>query len=86
MQQEMGKLLAVGAQWSKLGEELSNKLNKDGLSLQGLEISMPEVCKIDMSKVSTKAGADYRGRDFKFNPDLELTPPIYIRLKIDQEY
>lgn len=81
-QQEMEKFLAVGAQLSKLGEELSYKL-KDGLSLPDLDISIPEVFKIDFSKVSTKTGADYRGWDFKINPDLELTPPIYVRLKID---
>lgn len=81
-QQEIKKILAGFAQLSKLGEELSYKLN-GGLSLQNVDISIPEVCKIDMSKVSTKAGVDYRGREIKFNPDLELTPPIYIRLKID---
>ncbi|WP_131724357.1 hypothetical protein [Chryseobacterium indologenes] len=79
----MEKIKKVAAEISKLGEELSNKLNKAGISLQGLNIVTPEVCKIDWSKVSTKTGADYQVCNYKVNPDLEFTPPIYIRLKID---
>jgi len=81
----MEKLLTVGAQWSKLGEELSKSLNKVLEPYENLKISVPGINKIDMSGISTKTGADYTSVNFGFIEDLDFTPTWKVRLEIDWE-
>ncbi|MCE4064409.1 hypothetical protein LXM63_04830 [Chryseobacterium gleum] len=78
---EMEKILKAVAEISKLGELLS----KVAIPLEGLKISMSDVCKIDLSSVSTKTGADYQGANYRINEDLEFTPTWNARLEIDWE-
>ncbi|QRA44310.1 hypothetical protein [Chryseobacterium cucumeris] len=78
---EMEKILKAGAEISKLGELLSKVL----IPLEGLKISIPDVCKIDLLSVSTKTGTDYKSAYCRINEDLEFIPTCNVRLEIDWE-
>ncbi|MDR6525307.1 hypothetical protein J2787_000677 [Chryseobacterium rhizosphaerae] len=80
---EIETLLVAGKKISSLGEELSKSLSKMLQPYENLKISVPEICKIDMSGISTKTGADYTGVNIGFPEDLDLTPTWKVRLEID---
>lgn len=80
---EIETLLVAGKKISSLGEELSKSLSKMLQPYENLKISVPEICEIDMSSISTKIGADYMGVNIGFPENLDLTPTWKVRLEID---
>ncbi|MGE8553268.1 MAG: hypothetical protein ACN6OB_04920 [Chryseobacterium jejuense] len=77
---EIEKLLVTGHKLSKLGNDLSKSLSKMSIPFENLKR-----CKIDISGISTKTGANYQGFNIRINEDLEFTPTWKARLVIDND-